>query len=65
MTDTNDTTGGRVDAAIEAARRAADDLRQKLASTAAGVADEVSAAVDAVSAKIDEIQAAWAERDQQ
>jgi hypothetical protein len=63
MSDTNPTAGDRVDAAIDAAKAAAADLREKLTVAASGIADDVSAAVNAVSDRIDEIQAAWAARD--
>jgi outer membrane protein TolC len=62
MTDTaTPTPGNRLDAAIEAAKVAMNDLRQQLAAKAAEVGQEVNAKVDEIQARIDEIQAARAE----
>jgi hypothetical protein len=59
MTDTaTPTPGNRLDAAIEAAKVAVNDLRQQLAAKAAEVGQEVNAKVDEIQARIDEIQAA-------
>jgi outer membrane protein TolC len=62
MTDTaTPTPGNRLDAAIEAAKVAVNDLRQQLAAKAAEVGQDVNAKVDEIQARIDEIQAARAE----
>jgi outer membrane murein-binding lipoprotein Lpp len=56
MSDTA-TPGGRLDAAIEKAHTAVQELRQALSAKAAEVGQEINAKVDEIQAAIDEIQA--------
>jgi uncharacterized protein Yka (UPF0111/DUF47 family) len=62
MTDTSSNAGDRLDQAVEAARQAVTELRQKVTTAASGAGDELAQAIDSLSTKIDDIQAAAAER---
>lgn len=63
MSDTA-TPGSRLDAALQRATQAVQDLRQALSAKAAEIGQDINAKVDEIQAAIDEIQASRGEATQ-